>query len=147
MGVLQQPVGKWFAQRILRLKLPPWPDGTYRERDDFAKRADFIRYPVSIAPAVGATYARARFGYAENGPPTSFFCTSRQEACSTDIPTETPTDLYSWVSQAVTHQSCYSNCTLATPAVSGRILYYVVDRLNATGSVVTTSPLTVIAVQ
>jgi hypothetical protein len=129
------------------MKLPPWPGGTYGEQDDPAKRADFIRYPVSLAPAAGATYARARFGYAENGPATSFFCTSRQEACSTDIPVASPADLFSWISQVSTHQPCTSNCTLVIPAVSGRMLYYVIDRLNSAGTVVSTSPLTVVPIQ
>jgi hypothetical protein len=146
-GFFSTPYVNGLRNEYFAMKLPPWPGGTYGEQDDPAKRADFIRYPVSLAPAAGATYARARFGYAENGPATSFFCTSRQEACSTDIPVASPADLFSWISQVSTHQPCTSNCTLVIPAVSGRMLYYVIDRLNSAGTVVSTSPLTVVPIQ
>jgi hypothetical protein len=146
-GFFSTPYVNGLRNDYFAMKLPPWPGGTYGDQDDPAKRADFIRYPVTVPPSAGATYARARFGYAENGPVTSFFCTSRQEACSTDIPTASPTDLYSFVSEATAHQACSSKCTLVIPAVSGRMLYYVIDRLNSSGTVVSTSPLIVTAIQ
>jgi hypothetical protein len=142
-GFFSTPYVNGLRNEYFAMKLPPWPGGTYGDQDDPAKRADFIRYQVSLPSAPGATYARARFGYAENGPVASLFCSSRQEACSTDIPTATPTDLYSFVSESVSHQACTSGCKLVIPAVSGRSLYYVVDRLNAAGTVVSTSPLNV----
>jgi hypothetical protein len=46
-----------------------------------------------------------------------------------------------------THQPCTSNCTLVIPAVSGRMLYYVIDRLNSAGTVLSTTPLTVVPIQ
>jgi len=146
-GFFSTPYVNGLRNDYFAMKLPPWPGGTFAQQDDPAKRADFIRYQVMVAPAPGATYARARFGYAENGPVTSFFCTSRREACSTDIPTATPTDLFAWVSQPVTRQVCTSTCTLVIPAVSGRMLYYVIDRLNAAGTVISTSPLTAASIQ
>jgi hypothetical protein len=140
-GFFTTPYVNGLRNEYFAMKLPPWPGGANLQ-DDAAMRADFIRYQVTVPSAPGTTYVRARFGYAENGPVSSFFCSSRQEACSTDIPTATPTDLFSYVSEAVTHQACTSNCKLVIPAVSGRVLYYVVDRLNAAGTVVSTSPLT-----
>lgn len=154
---LQSPGGQWgffstpyvngLRNEYFAMKLPPWPGGTYGEQDDPKKRLNFICYQVSVPGAPGAAYVRARFGYAENGPASSFFCTSRQEACSTDIPTASPTDLYSYVSEASTHQACTSNCKIVIPAVSGRMLYYVVDRLNSAGTVISTSPLSIVPIQ
>jgi hypothetical protein len=146
-GFFSTPYVNGLRNEYFAMKLPPWPGGTYGQQDDPAKRADFIRYQVAVPPAPGAAYARARFGYAENGPVSSFLCTSRGEACSTDIPTASPTDLYSFMSQATSHQACTSNCKLVIPAVSGRMLYYVIDRLNSAGIVIATSPLTVTAIQ
>ena len=53
---------------------PPFtPDKVARDR--------FVPVPVTIPARAGATRAMVKFGYAENGDPGSFYCTSRQEAC------------------------------------------------------------------
>jgi hypothetical protein len=154
---LQTPGGRWgffttpyvngLRNEYFAMKLPPWPGGSYGEADKALKRSDFIRYRVIVPPVAGATYARARFGYAENGPPSSFFCTSRQEACSTEIPIDSPKDLYSFVSEVSTHQICGSGCRIVVPSVPGRIMYYLIDYLNSAGAVFYTSPPQVVAIE
>ena len=146
---LQSPEGRWgfFVAPYVNglrgdyyaMKLPPWPNLDH-------DRGTFIPVPVSLPPAPGAQYARARFGYAEYGPATSFFCTSRQEACSTDIPTAASGDPYSFLSEPVSHLNCSARCTVSIPAVPGRVLYYVIDRLNAAGAVLSSSPLRAVAI-
>lgn len=123
--------------------LPPFP-GVGQGLDSL-DRSTFVPYVVTAHATGAAQYARARFGYAENGAVSSFYCTSRQEGCSTDIPTGSPSDPYSFLSEAVTHQTCTSGCAIAIPAISGRVLYYVVDELDGSGNVVVTSPLRVVA--
>jgi len=141
-----EPDGEWaFMQcfwcdgvrnEILGVHLPPFP--VY----DSVNRADFIPIPVQI-PAGFGTAAQVRFGYAENGPVSSFFCTSRKEACVTD----------SAVAPFVFAQSdrrvpapCASGCMMYIPAVSGRVLYYQVDRLDDHGNVLSSEPMKATAI-
>ncbi len=145
---LQSPDGKWgffsvpYANGLrndyFAMKLPPWPSL------DSEDRTNFIKIPVHVEG--GAPYARARFGYVENGAPGDFFCTSRHEACSTEIPAREPKDPYSFVGEAATHANCQAGCTIALPAVPGRVLYYVIDRLDAAGKLAGSGTPGVVAV-
>lgn len=126
------------------MKLPAWPGS--KAGLDSATRTEFIPTRRTI-PAGQGVYARARFGYAENGPPGSFYCTSRQEGCSTELPSAASGDPYSFLSEAVTRQTCNSGCKVTIPAVPGRVLYFVIDRLDALGNIVSTSPMEALAIQ
>ena len=126
------------------MKLPPWPGG--ESGLDSLTRTEFVPVQRALPGGQGA-YARARFGYAENGPPTSFYCTSRQEACSTEIPSAAAADPYSYLSEAVTRLGCNTGCKITIPAVPGRVLYFVIDRLDGSGNILSTSPLEAIAIQ
>jgi hypothetical protein len=135
-NMIPAPDGKWaFTQgywldgarnEILAMKLPPFP--SY----DTINRADYVPVPVEISGEQG-TSARIRFGYAENGSPSSFFCTSRQEACVTDI---SVAPFAFAQSDALTPASCASGCTVNIPGISGRVVYYVTERMDQTGQVV-----------
>jgi hypothetical protein len=83
--------------------------------------------------------ARAVFGYAENGPPASFYCTSRQEACTTS---GTP---FAWLSEPQQPVACSSGCTVQIPAIAGRVVYYRIDWLDGNGQVVLSGDLTAAA--
>jgi hypothetical protein len=73
------------------------------------------------------------------------YCSSeRLEDCSTGTP-PVATDTYAWLSENPMWQDCTNGCTLNIPAISGRVLYYVIDR-NAAGRV-TSSSLQCLAVQ
>ena len=67
--------GAWTD--ILLGKLPPYPP------TDSVVRWTFQPIPVKLTPPPGLTVDNAviQFGYAENGSPGNFFCTSRQERC------------------------------------------------------------------
>jgi len=114
----------WFA-----VKLPPWPG------QDAVNRAGFVAVPVTVNAAPGSTQVRIRFGYAENGSPTSFFCTTRQEACTTS---GAP---FAYASDTQTDAGCATGCTVNIPAIGGRVVYYEIDWLDASGNLVAASPL------
>lgn len=116
-------VGKWVngvRSEIFGAKLPSW-------QIDSQYRGDFIKMPVALGGRSGDS-VRIRFGYDAN-----LYCTSRQEACSTGA---TNGDAFAWLSEPVQWQSCSAGCTVTIPAVSGRVLYYVVDRKDASGMIV-----------
>jgi hypothetical protein len=122
---------QWFA-----MKLPPSPD------PEIALRAGFI--PIRI-PLNGTTgdMVRVAFGYAENGNPANFYCTSRAEACYTAT-TATTTNPFVFESEPQSYMNCSSRCEVTIPAIPGRLLYYVVQRQNGSDS--SASALGVVAV-
>jgi len=142
---LQTPGGKWgffsapyvngLRNDYFAMKLPPWL--TALEKVD---RSTFVPVQRTLAALPGAKYVRARFGYAENGPVWSFFCTSRQETCVTGG------DPFCFLSEWSQPLRCDSRCTLSIPAIPGRVLYFVVDRLDSTGRTVSTSPMEAVAI-
>jgi hypothetical protein len=94
-----------------------------------------------------ASNIRARFGYLENGG-DQLRCTAYAQDCSTEIPSGASTDPYSFTNESVTRESCANGtiCTITIPSLPNRLLYYVVDRLDGSGAVVTTSAMQVVAV-
>jgi hypothetical protein len=138
------PDGKWtfvpgywldgFRLDLLVAKLPPWP------AMDTTRRSDFVPIQRTLNPASSAPQARVRFGYAENGSPESYFCTPRREAC---VAAGAP---YSFLSEAPTGVDCTDGCSVRIPAISGRVVYYQVERLDAAGAVVTSEPMQAVAV-
>ena len=147
---LQSPDGKWgffsspyvngLRNEYFAMKLPPWP------KRDTIVRDRFVEVPRKVNQSPGAMYARARFGYAENGPPSSFYCTSRLEGCSTDLPSASPNDPYSFASEAGTHLRCDTGCTVKIQAVPGRVVYFAMEHLDAAGNVIFTDPMEAMAV-
>jgi hypothetical protein len=136
--------GNWvdgLRRELMLAKLPPWP------MEDGVDRTDFVAVPIQLGPNASAPNARIRFGYAENGPSDSLFCTTRRESCSTEIPAGAPGDPYSFVGEPRTFKNCRGGCSISIPAISGRVLYYVVERLDAAGNVLDSSPPRAQAVQ
>jgi hypothetical protein len=80
-------------------------------------RSTFVNYPVEIPG--GSVYAEIKFGYVENGAPNSYYCTLRQDACTTS---GTPF-VYSSIDSR-TLVACSSGCTINIPAIAGRAVYY-----------------------
>lgn len=94
--------------------------------DDFDSRARYDYLPLKVEiPAQGPTYAEVQFGYAENGAPGQFYCTTRQESCNTSHPVGTP---FNWEGETRTLTNCSSGCTINVPALPEHVLYYVVRR-------------------
>jgi hypothetical protein len=107
-------------------KLPPTPsfDSTPRNR--------YVQVPITVTGQSG-DQVRIRFGYAENGAPGAYRCTSRQEACTTDGSGSQP---FLWLSETQHYTACGAGCTVNIPGIPGRVVYYSVERTNGSSTVV-----------
>ncbi len=141
---IPDPTGAWaFIQGfwvdgarndLFMAKLPPWPN----PQDVTTNRSNFIQQSISVTANANLPGARIRFGYSENGLPTNFYCTARQEGCVTGgVP-------YSFLSENPSWQSCGNGCTIPVPAIPGRVLFYAVDRRDVSGNIVSGDPQVVV---
>ncbi|HEY6393407.1 MAG TPA: hypothetical protein VIX89_19145, partial [Bryobacteraceae bacterium] len=123
------------------LRLAPMP------KPDSMNRTSLVPVTLNYQGSPGASNIRARFGYAENGG-SLLRCTAYQVECTTEIPSASPGDPYGFTNETVTRQNCAINdaCTITIPAISNRMLYYIVDRLDSSGNVVASFPMQVVAV-
>jgi hypothetical protein len=125
--------------------LPPFP------QQDGVNRTTFLPESVTTTAPTGlsVTQAYVEFGYAENGPATSYWCTSRGETCVADAASVGATPFWYEISEAgsIAPIACSTSCTIAIPALSERALYYRWQYLNSGGSVVSTGPQQVIVTQ
>ncbi len=114
---------------------------------DSVNRTNFVPVSVSYQGVSFATNIRARFGYLENGGDL-LRCAAYAQDCSTEIPSVTPGDPFSFTNESVTRQSCTNGavCSVMIPSLPNRVLYYVIDRLDGSGNVVTTSAIQAVAV-
>ena len=136
--------GAWTD--ILLGKLPPYPP------TDSVTRWAFQAIPVKLTPPPGLAVENAviQFGYAENGSPGSFFCTSRQETClatAATIPATAfafPSDGANGLESDIAGLACASGCTIAIPAISQRMLYYQVKYRDASNKTLATGQMEVI---
>lgn len=120
----------------LMTTLPPFPD------PDGVARNTFIPINVTIDPpsTLPVQTAVVEFGYAENGDPTGYYCTSRQEACvATGATVNISVPFTFEQSEGYTGQACSNGCTIAIPALSQRALYYRWKYLDANGQVLQVS--------
>jgi hypothetical protein len=121
--------------------LPPYP------ASDGVARFTFLPVPVAIDPPAGlpAQSVIVEFGYAENGSPESYYCTSRQETCvaaSGGINQTAP--FYFEQSETYSGVPCATGCTVTVPALSQRVLYYRWKYLSGSGQVVSSSQVHVV---
>jgi hypothetical protein len=114
---------------------------------DSVNRTSFVPVTLTYHGVSFASNIRARFGYLENGGDL-LRCTAYGQDCSTEIPSATAGDPYSFTNETVTRQSCGSGatCTVTIPSLPNRVLYYVIDRLDGSGNVVASTPLAAVAV-
>jgi hypothetical protein len=114
---------------------------------DSVNRTSFVPVTLTYQGVPFASNIRARFGYLENGGDL-LSCTAYAQNCSTEIPSASAGDPYSFTNEAVTRQSCASGatCTVTIPSLPNRVVYYVVDRLDDSGNVMATTPLAAVAV-
>jgi hypothetical protein len=119
------PDGSWMLFRTMWLgglrteavlaKLPPFPQA------DVIDRSDFVPMTVSVSSSsIPATNnVLVEFGYAENGGIEDYFCTSRREACAKGAQAG-----YGMIGDSISGVPCTGSCSVAIPAVPGRVLYY-----------------------
>ena len=114
--------------------LPPYP------ASDSIARNTFIPIAVKIPAQGAANEVIVEFGYAENGDPAGFFCTSRQETCvATSSGVDPASPFHFGQSETYSGVSCASGCTVAIPALSQRVLYYRWKQRDGVGNVVAVS--------
>jgi hypothetical protein len=132
----------------LAAKVPPYPPS------DTVDRSTFIPVPLKLVPPAGLAVDNVvvQFGYAENGNPAGFYCTTRQEKClaSTSVVPASPflyaSEGVGGVETGVTGLSCSSGCAVAIPALSQRMLYYQVLYRNAANQTLAKGRIEVTAV-
>ena len=122
---------QWFA-----MKLPPSP------ASDTMVRGNFSPMRVSLT-GVSGDQVRIEFGYAENGNPGNFYCTSRAEACYTSA-TVVAGNPFVFASEPQSYTNCSPRCEVVIPAIPGRVLYYTVQRQNGPNR--STSAIGVVAI-
>jgi hypothetical protein len=127
--IQQHPIkGQYTGSQWFAMKIPPSPSS------DTVTRAAGVPIYVTLTGVSGDT-VRIALGYAENGNPASYYCTTRLEACyTTSAPTTTAPFLFASDTQAYT--TCSSGCTIPVPAIPGRKLYYQVHRKNGSNEIV-----------
>ncbi|HET8548029.1 MAG TPA: hypothetical protein VFL57_08495 [Bryobacteraceae bacterium] len=134
---------------VMLVKLPPFPP------DEQINRTSFIPVTVEFEVPKGRhiTNVVADFGYAENGPSGSFFCTGRQEPCIAAAASVNETNPFYFASDGagrvesgIEGLPCTTKCSIAIPAISGRVLYYRVRYRNAENATVDSEPLRVVIV-
>ncbi|MCX6629234.1 MAG: hypothetical protein NTW28_16575 [Candidatus Solibacter sp.] len=138
--------GAWTD--VLLGKLPPYPPV------DSVVRATFEAIPVKLTPPAGLAVNNAviQFGYAENGGPGQFYCTSRQEKClatAVVVPAVQflfPSDGTGGTETGVTGLPCANGCSIAIPAISQRVLYYQVKYRDASNGTLATGQIEAVAI-
>jgi hypothetical protein len=134
---IPDPTGAWavFAcnwcdgvrNELFMAKLPPLPSDANAAQSG----NDFQLVTVNLGANSELNLARVRFGYAENGHPSLFYCTTRQESCSTTADSSMP---FAYESEGPVWHSCSAGCTIQVPALPGRVLYYAIDRQQGPSS-------------
>jgi hypothetical protein len=134
---------------IVAIKLPPWP-----QTADGINRSDFVHFALPVQGQPGES-VRVRFGY-----DTNLYCTTRREQCSTggtqpfswlkepqsaaasagpsspasSSPASAGPSSPARPSVATTVWTpCAAACEVDIPALSGRVLYYVIDQRDTRG--------------
>ena len=112
-------------------KLPPW------QAPDSVARNTFVSVAVTLRPLDGLAVDNAivEFGYAENGSPTAFFCTSRNEACVAASASVNEAMPFAYASESPAGVPCTSGCSIPIAAIPQRIIYYHVKYRDKTNQV------------
>lgn len=158
MNVKSLPKASWLlfwnaampgaGHGVMAAKMPPYP------AVDSVNRAVFVPLVLSLSPPNGITLDNAivEFGYAENGAPDQFYCTSRHEAClavSAAVPADPfkfPSDGADGTAESIPGVPCVSGCSVAIPGLPQRLVYYKVQYRDGANRVVAQTPLQVAAV-
>lgn len=118
---LRSPWSITAYNEVYVAKVPPQPP------TDGIDRTNFEKVPITVGnPGGSVVAAQVKYGYAENGPPASFFCTQRPEPCIQTVS----------LGQAI-------EPSLGVPQ---RVLFYQVDYLDSKGNVVSSDPVTAVAI-
>ena len=112
---------EWFA---VKLNPPPPIDSIARNT--------FIPVRVALQSPAGMKVDNAiiEFGYSEYGPAGAYRCTTRAEACAvgpatnaSQVNATNPFYFESTESASLAGTPCSNGCSIATPAISQRVVY------------------------
>jgi hypothetical protein len=105
--------------------------------EDSHERGTFFPWRVSLGGLAGAR-AIAKFGYGND----TGTCMPRNEACFAYQSTLNEAMPYKWNSELTASDGvdCSSACTIIIPGISGRILRYVVEYRNSSGTILAVMP-------
>ncbi len=137
------PDGQWIMLRSnIVLKLPPYPAANSVVRTSFSPVVVNLKPPASA----GVNNAVVEFGYT-----TTLYCTVRTEKCVATKSAIDEVNPFVWPTEVggdtgVTGMPCSSGCTIAIPAISGKVVFYRWSYRNASQAVIATSPLQVTVV-
>jgi hypothetical protein len=146
-GLLVASYVRWYdgvRHEVFATVLPPYP------ASDGVARNTFLPVVVPIVPPMGLQTQNVvvEFGYAENGNPTAYYCTSRQETCVATGSAINPATPFNF-EQTETYSGtlCLFGCVVTVPALSQHILYYRVKYLDIFGNTLGESGPTAVATQ
>jgi hypothetical protein len=99
---------------------------------DGLNRTQFSSHSVTISGVPGGTNnVIVRFGYAEYGTPTQYYCTQRRDPCVANSGTVNQSNPFQWpadgvggVESGITGVSCASTCAIQIPIISGYVGYF-----------------------
>jgi len=141
---VSDPSGAWmfyaptnanFARNDMFVaKMPPLPAGI-----NYVTGTSWSPVVVNLPASASYDQARVRFGYAENGAVSNYYCTARTDSCVANSSSIASTPFYYLITESPAWAFCLSGCTISVPAIPGRVLYYVVDRKNSTSGTTASS--------
>jgi len=138
-AIVRAPFFNKTRAEVFLAKLPPWP------APDSIARTTFEPVTIKLTPpsSLGVNNAIVQFGYAENGPSTSFYCTSRRETCIATSATVNEASPFAYAAESPAGAPCATGCTIQIPGIPQRIVYYRIQYRDAANQLLAQSALEV----
>ena len=113
-----------------------WRSSRRSSSQDAVDRSTFTQAPIPISTPQGQGIASAsiEFGYAEQGDPSQYYCTSRRETCvAVSATVNDANPFYYAQTDTYTRMPCAKSCTITLPVLPVHVAYYQVKFYDAQG--------------